>query len=138
MKKLQRFSISLEQELLQKFDQLLQQKGYTNRSEAIRELLRGIFVQEEWKSTRDLIGAITMVYSHKQRELTQRLTAIQHQHHHNILSTVHFHLDHDQCLEILAIRGKRAEIEVLYYAVKAVKGVKHCALAQSTTGQFLP
>lgn len=135
MSNLVRFGVSLEKELLQKFDKRIKEKNYTNRSEAIRDLIRDDLVKKEWQEGKEVTGSISIVYNHHKRELTNFLIDIQHDHHDIILSTQHIHLDHDNCLEIIVIRGKPKEIEDLYGKLKSAKGVKHGSFSTMTTGK---
>lgn len=138
MSELIRFGVSLEKELLRGFDRLLKERGYSNRSEGIRDLIRGDLVRKQWQSNKTVAGAITLVYDHHQRELLSRLTDIQHDYHENIFSTQHLHLDHDNCLEIIAIKGRAREIGKLYGKLKSCRGIKHAGFTESTTGSSLP
>ncbi|MCF6157717.1 MAG: nickel-responsive transcriptional regulator NikR [wastewater metagenome] len=135
MSDLVRFGISLEKELLERFDRHIKGKKYTNRSEAIRDLIRDDLVKREWLEDKEVTGSITLVYNHHKRELTNFLIDIQHDYHTIILSTQHIHLDEDNCLEIIVIKGKPQEIEGLYSKLKSAKGVKHGGLAMTTTGK---
>lgn len=138
MGELIRFSVSMEEELLAQFDALIKEHGYSNRSEAIRALIRDRLVQEEWKNVRsETVGTITFVYDHHQRELTEKLTASQHKWYRYILSAMHIHLDEDHCLEVLAVRGRADEIRKIADALLSVKGVKHGKLVMTSTGKNL-
>ncbi|MEO0095517.1 MAG: nickel-responsive transcriptional regulator NikR, partial [candidate division WOR-3 bacterium] len=107
-----RFGVSMSRKLLVEFDRLIREKGYKNRSEAIRKLIREKLVQKEWESSKEeIVATITMVYSHEVRELTERLTEIQHKYYKQIISTMHIHLDEHNCLEILAIKGRADEVK---------------------------
>ena len=130
-----RFGVSLEKELLGHFDGQLKSKGYANRSEAIRDLIRENLVETEWQEGKEVAGAITMVYDHHRRDLLNRLMDVQHDHHANILSTSHIHLDHHNCLEIIAIKGKPVAVKNLFEKLKALKGIKHVNMAMSTMGK---
>jgi CopG family nickel-responsive transcriptional regulator len=130
-----RFGVSLEDQLLQRFDASLKEKQYTNRSEAIRDLIREDLVRKEWRGNKEVTGAITLAYNHQKRQLLNRLMDIQHDYHDNILSTQHIHLDEDNCLEIIAVKGRPKQIEQLYGKLKSAKGVKHACFAASTTGR---
>ncbi len=133
-----RFGVSIEDRLLGSFDALLGKKGYRNRSEALRDLIRDRLVEEEWAAgTREVVGTITILYDHHVRELQARMTEIQHDRHAHIVSTLHVHLDHVNCLEVLVVRGRPREIRALADALFAMKGVKHGQLAASTTGKML-
>lgn len=135
MSSLARFGVSLEKELLRKFDARLKEKSYTNRSEALRDLIREDLVKQEWQQGKEVSGAITLVYNHHKRALLNRIMDVQHDYHENILSTQHIHLDHDNCLEIIVVKGEPKDIEELYGKLKSSKGVKHMDFAMTTTGR---
>jgi len=132
-----RFGVSLEKELLEKFDKLIKEKKYSNRSEAIRDLIRENLVKREWIEGKEVAGAITLVFDHHKRELVNILTDTQHDFHTLIISSQHIHLDHDNCLEIIVVRGKPTEVRELANKLKATKGVKYGALSIATTGKEL-
>jgi CopG family nickel-responsive transcriptional regulator len=132
-----RFGVSLEETLLQRFDEHIRRRDYTNRSEAIRDLIREELVREEWRQNSEVTGAITLVYDHHQRGLVVRLLDIQHHYHHIIFSSQHIHLDHDNCLEIIVAKGNAAMIEELYGKLKAIKGVNHTSFAMATIGKIV-
>ena len=135
MANLFRFGVSLEKKLLDEFDTLIKRKNYSNRSEAFRDLIRQELVKEEWREGGEVVGAITLVYDHHKRELVNKLTDIQHDFQGTIISTQHIHLDHDNCLELIAVKGPAADITKLADTLKSVKGVKHGTLSMSTTGK---
>jgi CopG family nickel-responsive transcriptional regulator len=137
MTSLVRFGVSVEQELLTQFDNVIARKGYTNRSEAIRDLIRDHLVGQEWDENKETVGTVTFVYDHHVRDLTHRLTALQHDYQHLIQSGMHVHLDHDHCLEVLVLRGKGSDIQRLSDALVSTKGVKHGKLTMTTTGKGL-
>ncbi len=133
-----RFGISLDNALLQGFDRRNKKKGYANRSEAIRDLIRDSLVTEEWESfTTETVGTITLVYSHDTRELTDNLTELQHHYHQSILSAMHIHLDGHNCLEVIVVKGKARDIKAIADRLIGTKGVKHGKLAVTTTGKSL-
>ncbi|GAB6036557.1 nickel-responsive transcriptional regulator NikR [Fundidesulfovibrio butyratiphilus] len=133
-----RFGVSLNSELLEKFDRLCEEKSYSNRSEAIRDLIRGVLVQKEWEDTdREIAGVLTLVYDHHVSDLAQRLIEIQHDDHDVILTTVHVHLDHHNCLEVLILKGPGDRLRALSQRLISTKGVKHGKLTLTTTGQDL-
>ena len=132
-----RFGVSLEKDLLEKFDKLIEQKNYTNRSEAFRDLIRQELVKKEWEAGEEVAGTITIIYDHHQRELATKLMDIQHDHGKNIISTQHIHLDHHNCMEIIAVRGSAKEAQKLADMLKAVRGVKHSTLGMSSTGKHI-
>ena len=132
-----RFGISLDGELSKKFDERIKRKAYTNRSEAIRDLIRQDLVEQEWRQGAEVAGAITLIYDHHKREVLNKITDIQHDFQQAIISSQHVHLDHHNCLEIIAVKGNPAEVEKLAAMLKAVKGVRHSTLSMSTTGKAL-
>ena len=138
MSELSRIGIAIDSNLLAKFDALIQDRGYTNRSEAFRDLIREELVQKIWeKPDQQVVGTVTLVYDHHVRMLSEKLTGIQHDFHHNILSTLHVHLDHDNCLEVLIVKGKAAAVQKVADALISTKGVKHGRLTLTTTGADL-
>jgi CopG family nickel-responsive transcriptional regulator len=123
---------------LEKFDQLCAEKSYSNRSEAIRDLIRGVLVREEWEaSDKETAGVLSLVYDHHVSDLAQRLVEIQHEDHALILTSVHVHLDHHNCLEVLILKGPGEGIKRLSEKLISTKGVKHGKLTLTTTGQGL-
>ncbi|HBW46987.1 TPA: nickel-responsive transcriptional regulator NikR [bacterium] len=137
MSKIIRFGISLSSDLSKRFDVRLRKKGYSNRSEAIRDLIRQDLVLEEWLEGSDVAGAITLIYDHHKRELLNKITDIQHDFQKIIVSAQHIHLDHRNCLEIIAVKGDSAKVNKLANMLKAINGVKHSTLSMSTTGRSL-
>jgi CopG family nickel-responsive transcriptional regulator len=135
---LQRFGVSIETKLLSQFDELIASKGYTNRSEAIRDLIRDYLVEAEWRNAEgEAVGTITLVYNHHLREMSDKLTELQHQFHEQIVSVLHVHLDAHNCLEVLVVKGNKAEIQMIAGRLSSTKGVKHCKLVTTTTGENL-
>lgn len=132
-----RFTVSLEKDLLDEFDDVIQQRSYSNRSEAIRDLIRQNLIDQEWESGTEVIGNITMIYNHHERELARDLTHTQHDFNDVVISTQHIHIDHENCLEVIIVRGNVEEVTTLYNTLKATDGVKQCELVRSTTGTFL-
>jgi CopG family nickel-responsive transcriptional regulator len=138
MGELSRIGVAIDSELLRKFDDLIAKRGYTNRSEAFRDLIREELVEQAWESPeRKVVGTVSIVYDHHVRLLNEKLTGLQHEHYHHVLSTLHVHLDHDHCLEVLVVRGKAAEVKRIADALIATKGVKHGRLTIATTGAEL-
>lgn len=133
-----RFGVSLEGKLLANFDQLIEQKNYMNRSEAIRDLIRASLVEERLGSEdQEAVGTVTLVYNHHVRDLSDKLTEHQHSHHDQIISALHVHLDAHNCLEVLIIRGQVRAIKQIANELIGVKGVKHGRLVMTTTGEDL-
>jgi len=135
MSDLVRFGVSIEDNLLKKFDQLISKRGYSTRSEALRDLIRQELVKKEWEENQDVAGTITFIYDHHKRGLSSQLTDLQHDHQDTIISTQHIHLDHHNCLEIIAVRGKASEVQELANVLRSVKGVRHGALSMTSTGK---
>lgn len=138
MSKLTRFGVSLDENLLNKFDPFIARLGYNNRSEAIRDLIRDRLVAEEWKTGREpAMGVLSLVYNHEVRELSGKLTDIQHHHLGIILSTTHIHMDEHNCLEVVILKGAAREIQEVAGLLLSAKGVKHGKLITTTTGRHL-
>ena len=138
MGKLTRFGVSLDEELLEPFDALCAVKGYSNRSEAIRDLIRKALVAEEWQQADGQgAGTLTLVYDHHKNDLARRLTQMQHDEHDIIIATLHVHLDHHNCLEVLILKGEAARVRALGDKFISCKGVKHGTFSGTTTGQDL-
>jgi CopG family nickel-responsive transcriptional regulator len=133
-----RFGISIDERLLTKFDHLIEEKGYSNRSEAIRDLIRNALVEEEWgRGNEEAVGTLSLVYDHHTRDLSDKLTEHQHTHHKEIISALHVHLDAHHCLEVVVIKGKAKNIKRLAEGLIGTKGVKHGQLMTTTTGKGL-
>lgn len=130
-----RFGISLPKNLIDKFDKLIKEKNYTNRSKAFGDLIRQELVKKEWLEGKEIAGAITLIYDHHKRELLNKITDVQHNFQKIIISTQHIHLDHDNCLEIVAIKGAPKEAQKLVDTLKSIKGIKHATLSMSSTGK---
>ena len=133
-----RFGISIKEDLLLRFDGLIAEKGYVNRSEAIRDLIRSSLVENDLShGEEEAIGTISMVYDHHTRDLADKLTEHQHSHHKEIISALHVHLDHHHCLEVVIAKGCAREIKKLADELIGTKGVKHGKLMMTTTGKHL-
>lgn len=130
MEKITRFGVSIEPDLLKKFDKIIKKKGYENRSEAIRDIIReNLIVEKTEDPNSEAIGTLTMIYDHHARNLTDRLLDLQHHHYKEILTTTHIHVDYDNCLEVLVLKGKAGNIQKLADNIKSLKGIKHGDLA---------
>lgn len=135
MEELIRFGVSIRAKLLKQFDVLIGQKGYVNRSEAIRDLIRKHLVEHEWEQEeKETLGTLTIVYNHHVRELAGRLDDFQHEHVRNVISSMHVHLDSHNCLEVMILRGMPAEIRSLADHILGVKGVNHGKLVMTSAG----
>lgn len=129
-----RFGVSIEENLLTRFDSLIEKKGYVNRSEAIRDLIRDMMVSEDLsRPDSESIGTLTLVYSHEVRELSDKLNEIQHRWFRIIISSTHIHLDEHSCLEVLILRGKTKDIQTIADLLLSVKNVKHGKLTMTST-----
>jgi CopG family nickel-responsive transcriptional regulator len=133
-----RFGVSLEETLLQHFDRLIRRKGYTNRSEALRDLIRESLVREQWDlGTTETVGTLTLVYNHEVRELADKLTDLQHEYFRMIVSTLHVHLDPHHCLEVLVLRGPANELKTVADRLIGTRGVKHGTFSATAEGRVL-
>ena len=137
MSDLSRFGVSMDDELLERFDRLCKRRKYQNRSEALRDLVRDALVRDEWEGDEEIVGTITLVYDHHTRELAEGLTQVQHDHFDAILSNLHVHLDHDNCLEVILVRGKATMVQKMADSLISKRGVKHGRLSAATTGKRL-
>lgn len=134
MGKLIRFGVSMDKDLIGRFDQLIEEEGYINRSEAIRDLIRERLVEEEWEEDDEVCGGILLVYDHHKHHLSEKITEIQHHFYKLVISTQHIHMDHDNCMEIISIRGKAREIQNFFNKLRATTGIKQCDIIKATVG----
>jgi CopG family nickel-responsive transcriptional regulator len=136
---LERIGISLEEDLLAQFDRLIAEKGYVNRSEAVRDLIRDSLVQREWASRgrEEKVAVVTLVYDHDSASLAQKLAHIQHENHRAVVSALHVHLDPHNCLEVLVLRGRGRDISAMGDGLVSTKGVKYGKVVPATTGEGL-
>jgi CopG family nickel-responsive transcriptional regulator len=137
---IERIGVSLEADLLAQFDRLIADKGYVNRSEAIRDLIRDALVQREWsesKPNEERVAVAVLVYDHDSSSLAQKLAHIQHENHRAVVSALHVHMDEHNCLEVLVLRGGAREIVSMGEGLVSTKGVKYGQLVPATTGQTL-
>lgn len=132
---LARFSVAVGEDLLRRFDNLIETIGYANRSEAIRDLIRNRLVEEQWTANQHVVATITLVYDHHVRELAERLTEVQHEHNDVIVSSLHVHLNHDNCLEVIVARGTAQQTKELSGHLMGARGVKHGGVVMTTTGE---
>ena len=138
MEKVSRFGVSMNSELLQKFDLFIHKKGYLNRSEAIRDIIRENLVSQEWKdSNHETIGTITLVYGHDAGDISDRLIECQHNFCDYIISSLHVHIDAHNCLEVLVVKGIASKIQEIANSLIKNRGVKHGKLTMTTTGREL-
>jgi len=134
---LKRFSISLDEQLLEQFDGYIRPRGYSNRSEAVRDLIRKVLVNEEWEQDSEVVGVVSIVYNHHQPQLQEKITELQHTYHNLITSTTHVHMEHHNCLEVTIVKGRVTLVRELAENLMALRGVKDGNLAMSSTGGHL-
>jgi CopG family nickel-responsive transcriptional regulator len=136
MDKVERFGVSMSPTLLKAFDEKIKRKGYANRSEGIRDMVRNYLVESEWENLAEteVVGTVTLVYNHETHELGEELTHLQHEQHDIILCTTHVHLDHHNCLEVIILKGQVETVRSIADRLIAAKGVKHGKLVCTTTG----
>lgn len=132
-----RFGVSIEERLLERYDALIAERAYVNRSEAIRDLIRAALVNEQWEAgTERAIGTVTLVYDHHASDLADKLTEHQHSHHQEIVSTLHVHLDVRHCLEVVVLMGAARDIKRIADELIGTKGVQHGKFVATTTGDI--
>jgi CopG family transcriptional regulator, nickel-responsive regulator len=135
---LSRIGIALDSELLARFDRSIERRGYTNRSEAFRDLIRDRLVNEQTTAPDStVVGTVTLIYDHHASGITEKLTELQHEHHELVVSTSHAHLDHDSCLEVLIVHGKSAQISLFADRLIGLKGVQHGRLVMSVPAHLI-
>ena len=130
-----RTGVSIEPDLLDKFDNLIAKRGYKNRSEALRDLIRESLITEEIEQNRPVVATLSMIYDHHRHDLSNKLNEIQHHSHQNVLAATHVHLDHDNCLEVVIMKGRSGEIKHLADQMLSMRGVKHGKLVITSTGK---
>ena len=131
-KPVSRISISIEQELLESLDELVASRRYANRSEAVRDLIRARLVEQQWKGNRAVIGTITLLYDHHVPNLPHKLTHLQHDSKARVISTMHVHLDHSNCLEVIVVRGRSRDVAALAHELISARGVRHGELTATS------
>ena len=131
-----RFGVSLEAELLEALDNYVKENNFPNRSQAIRQLIERNLVERKWQCNHQVAGAITLVYDHHRRELLNRLNDIQHDYHHEILAVQHFHLSHETCMEIIAVKGHAYRLTELSDKLISLKGVRHGKLVMTRSDEL--
>jgi CopG family nickel-responsive transcriptional regulator len=138
MATVERFGVSIEEELLTWFDAMVKARGYSSRSEAIRDLIRREMIRHEWDNPEgEVIGTVTIVYEHHAHELANMLADVQHQFHDCIICSSHIHLDHDNCLEVVIVRGSSQRVKTIADTLTSLRGVKHGQLVSTTTGKAI-
>lgn len=137
MSDLVRMSLSIEKRLADKLEELVRSSGYTNRSEFVRDMIRDRLVEKSWEKDAEVLGTITLIYDHHARRLSEKLTDLQHDHHREILVTTHVHLSHHLCAEVILVRARAKHVRELADLLGKQKGVFHCELSASSTGETL-
>lgn len=133
-----RFTITIGDKLLENFDDLIKRKGYVNRSEAIREIIRNFITESEWEDgDKELFGTITLIYNHEVRQVNEVLNSLQHNYHNAIISSLHVHLDRHNCLEVVVVKGKSSLIKDMALKLKSVRGVNQVKVTLGTTERAL-
>jgi CopG family nickel-responsive transcriptional regulator len=140
MSQVMRFGVSIENDLLESFDRLVGERRYATRSEALRDLIRDALVQsrlEEHASETEVLGTLTLVYDHHAHELSDQMAALQHDHHEMVISVLHVHISHDDCMEVIVLRGRTKAVRELADALLSLKGVKHGKLFTTLPAQII-
>ena len=137
MSRITRVSLSVEADLLERFDAFAEEQGFPTRSEAIKNVMRDALVQQEWAKGTHVAGAVSLVYDHHKSNIVPKLLAVQHDFHHEVQCSQHVHLDHDNCMEIIVVRGTSVRITKLLQRLREIKGLKHIVLTMSTTGEHI-
>ena len=130
-----RTGVSIEPELLEKFDRFIAKRGYKNRSEALRDLIRESLITEDIEQNRPVVATLSMIYDHHRPNLSNKLTEAQHHHHGNVLAATHVHLDDDNCLEVVIMKGRSGDVKHLADHMLSMRGVKHGKLVITSTGK---
>lgn len=131
---LKRFAVSLEEKLFNQFDRYARLNRGGNRSQLIRDLIRRFLLQQTWKTGKEIVVVVTLVYSHHESDVVGRLTEFQHRHQRLIVSTTHIHLDHENCLEVVIVRGKSDEVRGLTERLISMRGVKTGSVSAAGSG----
>jgi len=124
-----RFGVSLEKEILERFDRLIKQRKYSTRSKAIEDLIRKEFVEDRWLTGKEIAGAIVFIYNHHKRNIANKIIDIQHDFGGIVISTQHVHISNDECLEIIVVKGNPSKVKSLADSIRSIKGVEHCTVA---------
>ncbi|MFQ6096481.1 MAG: nickel-responsive transcriptional regulator NikR [Armatimonadota bacterium] len=139
MPAVRRFGVSMSSDLLRAFDRLIKRKGYKNRSEAIRDIVRDLLVRNEWEeSDQEVMGAVTLLYDHETGHVPETLTDLQHRQHDAIVCSTHVHMDQHNCLETIVVRGTSRVVRTIADQLLSTRGVKHGGLVSTSTGRTLP
>jgi CopG family nickel-responsive transcriptional regulator len=135
MSELERIGVAIERDLLAEFDAYIDRHSYPSRSEAFRDLMRNaLSTDAEPRGNEEVVATVSIVYAHSKRHLGDRMTHLQHEFHHTVVSSLHVHLDHDDCLEVIVLRGRARDVRRLADALIAMKGVRHGRLIVTALG----
>jgi CopG family nickel-responsive transcriptional regulator len=137
MSNITRISISIEPDILEKFDALSKEQGFPTRSEAVTHLVRSALVQQQWVDGEVIAGVITIIYDHHKSQILQKIVDVQHDFGDLVVCSQHAHLDHHNCMENIIVRGEVQQIKKLHQRLSAIKGMKHTVLSMTTTGKNL-
>ncbi len=137
MADLVRTGVSIEGDLLEAFDKVIAKRGYNNRSEALRDLIRDMLVVEDVSGNKPVVATLSMVYDHHKPELSHKLNEAQHHHHENVMAATHVHLDEHNCFEVVIMKGPASEVKHLADHMLSMRGVKHGKLVMTSTGKGL-
>jgi CopG family nickel-responsive transcriptional regulator len=132
-----RFGVSLESELLEALDDYVKENNFPNRSQAIRQLIERNLVEKKWQCNHRVAGAITLVFDHHRRELGRKIADIQHEYFREIMAVQHFHLSHETCMEIVAVKGQAHRLTELSDKLIALKGIRHGKLTMSKSDELI-
>jgi len=136
MPELARIGVAIPADLLESFDKQIERRGYQNRSEAFRDLIRDSLIRETVSAPNaQAVGTLTLIYDHHVRQLSDKLTEFQHDHHHQIVSTIHVHLDHHSCLEVLLLKGKAKDLQAMADKIISMHGIQHGRLMLTVAGK---
>jgi CopG family nickel-responsive transcriptional regulator len=136
MPDLARIGVAIPADLLESFDKQIERRGYQNRSEAFRDLIRDSLIRETVSAPNaQAVGTLTLIYDHHTRQISDKLTDFQHDHHHQIVSTIHVHLDHHACLEVLLLKGKAKDLQIMADKIISMPGIQHGRLMLTVAGK---
>lgn len=132
--KLTRISITLEENVLEQFDEQIKRRGIPTRSEAVKQLIKASLIEQEWQDGEIVAGVITLIYDHHKSHMLDEIVGRQHDFGEMVLCSQHAHLDHHNCMENIIVKGPVQEMQKLFHSLESIKGMKHCSLTMSTTG----
>ncbi len=133
MAKLVRLSLSIEEPLFNKLEELVETHGYQNRSEFVRDMIRDKLVEEAWEGDQEVVATVTLIFDHHKRELSEKLTELQHHHHHQVMASTHLHLTEHICAEMIMVKGTAKVVQELSDSLRQQRGVLHSGITMSAT-----